>query len=127
MTVTMEVLPRPTPEERHDTLVEVPVDERLTELVEIIEDWVANRPQWEFTLHEGHDFGRPNNVEGRLVLAEGEHSSSVSFRLLQLDAVQDIVEELVIRFEEEKDGITKAVRLRSNGIHVELFHILTFT
>jgi hypothetical protein len=126
MTVTMEVLPRPTPEERHDTLVEVPVDERLIELAETIEDWVAHRPQWEFTLHEGHDFGRPNNVEGRLVYAQGEQTSSVSFRLLQLDAIQDLVEELVIRFEEE-NGITKAVRLLPNGLHVELFHILTFT
>jgi hypothetical protein len=126
MTVNMEVLPRPTPEERHDTLVEIPVDERLTEVAEVIEDWVEHRPQWELTLHEGHDFGRPNNVEARLVYAEGEQSSSVTFRLLQVEAVQDLVEELVIRFEEE-NGITKAVRLVPNGLHVELFHILTFT
>jgi hypothetical protein len=126
MTVTMEVLPRPTPEERHDTLVEIPVDERLSDLAELIGDWVEHRPQWEFTLHEGHDFGRPNNVEARLVFAEGEHSSSLSFRLSQVDAIQDLVEELVIRFEEE-NGITKAARLVPNGLHVELFHILTFT
>ena len=126
MTVTMEVLPRPTPEERHDTLVEIPVDERLTELVAVIEDWVEHRPQWELSLHEGHDFGRPNNVEARLVFAEGEHSSSLSFRLIQAEAIQDLVEELVIRFEEE-NGITKAARLVPNGLHVELFHILTFT
>ena len=126
MTVSMEVLPRPTPEERHDTLVEIPVDERLTELVAVIEDWVEHRPQWELSLHEGHDFGRPNNVEARLVFAEGEHSSSLSFRLIQAEAIQDLVEELVIRFEEE-NGITKAARLVPNGLHVELFHILTFT
>jgi hypothetical protein len=126
MTVTMEVQPRPTPEERHDTLVAIPVDERLTEHAQIIEDWVAHRPQWHFTLHEGHDFGRPNNVETRLVFAEGEHSSSISFRLSQVDAIQDLVEELVIRFEEE-NGITKAARLLPTGLHVELFHILTFT
>jgi hypothetical protein len=126
MTATMEVLPRPTPEERHDTLVEIPVDERLTELAELIEDWVEHRAQWEFTLHEGHEFGRPNNVEARLVFAEGEHSSSIIFRLMQVEAIQDLVEELVIRFEEE-NGITKAARLVPNGLHVELFHILTFT
>ena len=126
MTATLEVLPKPTPEERHDTLVEVPVDERLTELTEMIGDWVEHRPEWEFTLHEGHDFGRPNNVEARLVYAEGEQTSSVSFRLTQVDAIQDLVEELVIRFEEE-NGITKAARLVPNGLHVELFHILTFT
>jgi hypothetical protein len=126
MTVTMEVLPRPTPEERQDTLVEIAVDERLAELAAVIEDWVEHRPQWEFSLHEGHDFGRPNNVEARLVYAEGEHSSGLTFRLIQAEAIQDLVEELVIRFEEE-NGITKAARLLPNGLHVELFHILTFT
>jgi hypothetical protein len=126
MTVTMEVHPRPTPEERHDTLVEIPVDERLSEHAELIEDWIAHRPQWELTLHEGHEFGRPNNVEARLLYAEGEQSSSISFRLIQVEAIQDLVEELVIRFEEE-NGITKAARLVPNGLHVELFHILTFT
>ena len=126
MTVTMEVLPRPTPEERHDTLVEIPVDERLAELAAVIEDWVEHRAQWELSLHEGHDFGRPNNVEARLIYAEGEHSSSLTFRLIQAEAIQDLVEELVIRFEEE-NGITKAARLVPNGLHVELFHILTFT
>jgi hypothetical protein len=126
MTVTMEVHPRPTPEERHDTLVEVPVDERLSEHAELIEDWIEHRPQWELTLHEGHEFGRPNNVEARLLYAQGEQSSSISFRLIQVEAIQDLVEELVIRFEEE-NGITKAARLAPNGLHVELFHILTFT
>jgi hypothetical protein len=126
MTVTMEVHPRPTPEERHDTLVEIPVDERLSEHAELIEDWIEHRPQWELTLHEGHEFGRPNNVEARLLYAEGEQSSSISFRLVQVEAIQDLVEELVIRFEEE-NGITKAARLVPNGLHVELFHILTFT
>jgi hypothetical protein len=126
MTVTMEVHPRPTPEERHDTLVEIRVDERLSEHAELIEDWIEHRPQWELTLHEGHEFGRPNNVEARLLYAEGEQSSSISFRLIQVEAIQDLVEELVIRFEEE-NGITKAVRLVPNGLHVELFHILTFT
>ena len=126
MTVTMEVHPRPTPEERHNTLVEIPVDERLSEHAELIEDWIEHRPQWELTLHEGHEFGRPNNVEARLLYAEGEQSSSISFRLIQVEAIQDLVEELVIRFEEE-NGITKAARLVPNGLHVELFHILTFT
>jgi hypothetical protein len=45
---------------------------------------------------------------------------------MQVEAIQDLVEELVIRFEEE-NGITKAARLVPNGLHVELFHILTFT
>jgi hypothetical protein len=123
---TLQVQPRPTPEERHDAPVEVPVDERLTDFVATIEDWVAPRQGWEFTLHEGHDFGRSNNVEARLFFAAGEQSASVSFRLDQLDSADDTVDELVLRFE-ENDGIAKAVRLAPNGVHVELFHILTFT
>ena len=42
------------------------------------------------------------------------------------DAADDVGEELVLRFEEQ-DGIAKLARLDANGLHVELFHILTFT
>jgi hypothetical protein len=31
------------------------------------------------------------------------------------------------RGNEERDGIAKLARLDANGLHVELFHILTFT
>jgi hypothetical protein len=123
---TITVLPRPTPEERADTSVEIEIDEALTVHATTIEDWATPRPSWEFTLHEGHDFGRANNVEGRLLFAAGEQSSSLRFRLDQLDAADDLGEELILRFE-ERDGITKAARLTSNGMDVELFHILTFT
>ena len=44
----------------------------------------------------------------------------------QLDAVDDLGGELVLRFEED-DGIAKLARLTSSGLDVELFHILTFT
>ena len=124
--VTLEVLPRPTPEERSDTPVAVEVDESLSVHVATLEDWVATRPNWEFTLHEGHDFGRPNNVEGRLLFVAGEQTSSVRFRLDQLDTADDFAGELVLRFE-ERDGIAKAARLTTNGLDVELFHILTYT
>ncbi len=123
---TIEVQPRRTPEERSDTPVEVEVDEAVTLASATIEEWVAPRQSWEFTLHEGHDFGRANNVEGRLLLAAGEQTSSVSFRFDQLDAANDYGDELVLRFEEE-DGIAKAARLTANGLDVELFHILTYT
>ncbi len=123
---TLEVQPRPTPEERHDTAVEVEVDEQLTVHAATIEDWVAPRQSWEFTLHEGHDFGRTNNVEGRLVFVAGEQMSSLRFRLDQLDSADDLGGELVLRFEEQ-DGIAKAARLSENGLDVELHHILTFT
>ena len=124
--VTLEVQPRPTPEERADTEVEVEVDDALADYATIIEDWVAPRQSWEFTLHEGHDFGRANNVEGRLLFAAGEQMSSVVFRLDQLDGAVDLGEQLLLRFE-ERDGIAKVVRATANGLDVELFHILTFT
>ena len=123
---TIQVQPRPTPEERADTAVEVEVDEGLTILASAIEDWVAPRQNWEFTLHEGHDFGRANNVEGRLLYVSGEQTSSLVFRLDQLDAATDTGNELVLRFEEQ-DGIAKLATLNANGLDVELFHILTFT
>jgi hypothetical protein len=127
---TLEVLPRPTPAERPDAPVRIEVDEHLVVLVATIEDWVAPRPSWELTLHEGHEFGRQNNVEAELLFVAGDQTTSLRFRLLQLDAADDLGGELngelVLRFE-ERDGIAKVARLTSNGLDVELFHILTFT
>ena len=123
---TLEVQPRPTPEERANTPVEVEVDEALSVHAATLEDWAALRQSWEFTLHEGHDFGRPNNVEAELLFVAGEQASSLRFRLEQLDAADDLGEELVLRFE-ERDGIAKLATLTANGLDVELFHILTFT
>jgi hypothetical protein len=122
----LEVLPRPTPAERYDAAVEVNVDDALTVHAATIEDWVAPRQPWELILREGTDFDRPNNVEAELLFVFGEQTSSLSFRLDQLDAVQDHAEELVLIFE-ERDGIAKTARLTANGLDVELFHILTFT
>ena len=123
---TLEVQPRDTPEERADQFVAVDVDEALTVHADIIEDWVTPRANWEFTLREGHDFGRANNVEARLLFVGGEQTSSLTFRLDQLDAATDTGGELVLRFEEE-NGIAKLARVTANGLDVELFHILTFT
>lgn len=122
----LEVLPRRTPEERADTPVDVQVDDVLADHAAVIEDWCAQRQNWDFTLHEGHDFGRANNVEGRILLVGGEQTSSLVFRLDQLDIAEDLGGELVLRFE-ERDGIAKTARLTANGLDVELFHILTFT
>jgi hypothetical protein len=123
---TLEVLPRPTPEERAETPVAVDVEEPLAELAETIELWTEPRQNWEFTLQEGHDFGRANNVEGRLLFVAGEQTSSLVFRLDQLDGVDDVMDALVLRFE-ERDGICKLARCTATGIDVELFHILTYT
>jgi hypothetical protein len=123
---TLQVQPRPTPEERQDVPVEIDVEEQLSVFAAGLDDWTAPRQNWELTLVEGHDFGRANNVEARLLYVDGEQTSALSFRLEQLDDVTDTGEELVLRFEEQ-DGIAKLARLEPNGLHVELFHILTFT
>ena len=123
---TLTVQPRPTPAERADTEVHVEVDEAYTVHVATIEEWVAPRQNWELTLQEGTDFGRANNVEARVLFVSGEQTSSLLFRLEQLDDATDTGSELVLRFEEE-DGIAKLARLGSNGLDVELFHILTYT
>jgi hypothetical protein len=122
----LEVQPRDTPEERHDGPVAIDVDEDLSVHAQIIEDWTAPRQNWDFYLREGHDFGRPNNVEGHVAFIAGEQTSTLTFRLDQLDAAGDFGEELVLRFE-ERDGVAKTARLTSTGLEVELFHILTFT
>jgi hypothetical protein len=124
--VTLHVQPRPTPAERAEGELEISVDERLAGFAETMEDWIAPRQAWELTLREGHEFGRANNVEARVLCVEGEQTSSLVFRLEQLDEATDTGDELILRFEEQ-DGISKLARLTSNGLDVELFHILTFT
>lgn len=123
---TLEVYPRDTPAERAEELVPVDVEEALGVFVAVLEDWVAPRQNWELTLREGTQFGKANNVEVRILFVAGEQTSTLSFRLDQLDAADDAGAELVLRFEEQ-DGIAKLVRLSGNGLDVALFHTLTFT
>src|SRR5207302_9517176 len=114
------------PAARDDDRIEGEVDEALTVCAATLEDWAAARGEWDFELREGHEFGRSNNIEATLIFAEGTQTSSLSFRLDQLEAADDTGQELMLRFE-ERDGIAKLARLTANGLHVELFHILTFT
>jgi hypothetical protein len=123
---TMRVDPRPTPAERAEDRITVEVDEALTVFAATIEDWTAPRQAWELQLREGHESGRANNVEARLLYVNGEQTSSLVFRLTQLEAADDTGQELVLRFE-ERNGIAKLARCDANGLHVELFHILTYT
>jgi hypothetical protein len=123
---TLEVYPRETPEERADALVPVEVDEDLAVHAATLEEWVTPRQNWEVTLRQGHDFGRANNVEARIIFVAGEQSSALTFRLDQLTAADDTGAELVLRFEEE-DGIAKLARLSATGLDIDLFHILTYT
>jgi hypothetical protein len=122
----INVAPRNTPAERDSDRIDVEVDEDLTVLAATLEDWATARPSWEFQLREGHEFGRANNIEARLLYVDGSQTSSLLFRLDQLDAAEDTGQELVLRFEEQ-DGIAKLARLSANGIDLELHHILTYT
>jgi len=124
---TLRVQPRPTPEERAGHPVEIEVDEALIVLAAAIEDWTAPRQGWEFILREGHDFDRPNNVEGELLFVAGEQTSSLRFRLDQLDRADELDSYEFLLVFEERDGIAKTARLTANGLDIELFHILTFT
>jgi hypothetical protein len=123
---TIQVQPRQTPAERASDEIAVDVDESLTVLATTMEDWVAPRQEWEFTLREGTEFGRANNVEAQLLYVSGSQTSSLLFRLDQLDAADDTQDQLLLRFDEQ-DGIAKIARCTSNGLDIELFHILTFT
>ena len=123
---TLTVAPRQTPAERAGQDVEIEVDEALTVLAATLEDFTTGRTDWEFELREGHEFGRANNVEVRLLYADGTQTSSLAFRLEQLEVADDTGQELVLRFE-ERDGIAKLARLTANGLDLELHHILTYT
>jgi hypothetical protein len=122
----LTVQPRPTPAERSNDEILVEVDEDLTLFAAAIEDWVTPRQAWEVQFREGHASGRANNVEARVLFVDGEQTSSLSFRLDQLDRADDTGEQLVLLFE-ERDGIAKIAYLTPNGLNVELFHIVTFT
>ena len=122
----LTVQPRPTPAERSNDEILVEVDEALSVFAATIEDWMTPRQAWEVQFREGHSSGRANNVEANVIFVAGEQTSSLSFRLDQLERADDTGEQLVLLFE-ERDGIAKIAYLTPNGLDVELFHILTFT
>ena len=123
---TLTVAPRQTPAERDTDEIQVEVDEALSVLAETLETWVEPRQNWTLVLREGFEFGRPNNIEISIAFVAGEQTSTLQFRLEQLDSATDTGEQLVLQFE-ERDGIARLARLMSNGLDVELHHILTFT
>ena len=123
---TLHVHPRQTPAERDTDEIQVEVDEALSVLAETLEAWVEPRQNWMLVLREGFEFGRPNNVEASIAFVAGEQTSTLRFRLEQLDSATDTGEQLVLQFE-ERDGIARLARLLPNGLDVELHHILTFT
>ncbi len=122
---TVTVLPRQTPSDRAEEAIAVVVDGPLVERANAIDEWVRSHECWEFALYEGHYFGRANNVEGRLTFAAGAQTSTLVFRLDQLDGVSHAGDELVIKFE-DREGIPKLARLTEHGLSVALFHILSY-
>jgi hypothetical protein len=125
--VKLHVQPRNTPGERSNDDVVVEVDEGLADYASAIEDWAAPRQNWTFTLHEGHEFSKANNVEARLMYVEGEQTSSALFRLDQIDSVDEFDYVLVLRFDVTEDGHAKAISCSANGMDVEMFHLLVYT
>ena len=52
----------------------------------------------------------------------GEETSSLRFRLDQLDVVDELMGTLMLRFEETKDGLAKVAWATANGLDVELLY-----
>jgi hypothetical protein len=119
---TIPVQPRETPGERADAPVEVELDEALAVHANDLEEWVTIMEHWELSFRQGHDFGRTNNVEARLLFTGADHTCSLTFRLDQLDRIQRFDRELWLTLDEQ-DGIAKAAHLAPTGLDVELFHI----
>jgi hypothetical protein len=117
------VQPRETPGERADTPVEVELDESLAVHATELEDWVAIMEHWELVFRQGHDFGRADNVEARLLFTGPGHTCSLTFRLDQLERLETFDRDLFLTLDEH-DGIAKTARLAPTGLDVELFHIL---
>jgi hypothetical protein len=125
--VKLHVLPRNTPAERSNDDIIVEVDEELADYASAIEEWAGPRQNWTFTLHEGHEFGKANNVEVSLLHSEGEQTSSARFRLDQIDSMDEFDYVLVLRFDVTNDGHAKAISCTANGLDVEMFHLLVYT
>ena len=120
---SVRVEPRQTPGERAETPVEIEVDETLALHAATLEEWASGAGQWELSFRQGHDFGRPDNVEAKLLLAGPGHACSISFRLDQLDSIQELGDELWLILE-ERDGIGKGMHLAPEGFDLELYHIV---
>jgi hypothetical protein len=123
----LHVQPRQTPAERSNDDVVVEVDERIADFASSLEEWAGPRQNWDFSLHEGHEFNRYNNVEAYLLYSEGEQTSSARFRLDQIHSLEDFDYVLLLRFDVTEDGHAKAISCTSSGIDVEMYHLLVYT
>jgi hypothetical protein len=119
---TIAVQPRETPEERADAPVDVQIDEALAVHANDLEEWVAIMEHWELAFRQGHDFGRENNVEVRLLFTGPNHTCSLVFRLDQLDRIEVFDRELWLTLD-GYNGVARAAHLAPTGLDVELFHL----
>jgi hypothetical protein len=117
------VQPRDTPGERADALVDVEIREELALLVDQLETWAAPLSQWEVSFRQGHDFDRGDNVEARLLFTGADHTCSLSFRLDQVESIQELDRELWLTLD-VREGIGKAAHLAPLGLDVELHHVV---
>ena len=120
---SLRVEPRDTPGERAEEPVEVEIADDLAVFSDQLEEWIAIMEHWELSFRQGHDFGRSDNVEARLLFVGGDHTCSLTFRLDQIESIQQFDRELWLTLDVE-DGIGKAVHLAPLGLDVELHHIV---
>jgi len=120
---TLRVEPRDTPGERAEEPVEVEIADDLAVFADQLEEWAATAEHWELAFRQGHDFGRADNVEARLLFAGGDHTCSLTFRLDQVETLQAFERELWLTLE-VTDGIGTGVHLAPAGLDVELHHIV---
>ena len=119
---SLRVQPRETPGERAADAVDVEIAEELALFADQLEEWATAMEHWEVVFQQGHDFGRSGNVEARLLFVGGDHTCSLSFRLDQLESIQEFEQGLWLTLDEQ-DGIAKAAHLSPLGLDVELHHI----
>ena len=120
---SLRVEPRDTPGERAEDHVEIEIAEGVAVFTDQLEEWATGMEHWELSFRQGHDFGRADNVEARLLFAGGDHTCSLSFRLDQIESVQEFERELWLTLDVE-EGIGKAIHLAPLGLDVELHHIV---
>ncbi|MDQ3067563.1 MAG: hypothetical protein M3R12_10500 [Actinomycetota bacterium] len=119
---SLRIQPRETPGERADDAVEIEIAEELALFGDQLEEWASTKERWELAFRQGHDFDRPDNVEASLLFVGGDHTCSISFRLDQIETVQEFEQELWLTVD-SRDGISKAVHLTPLGLDVEPHHI----
>ena len=120
---SLRVAPRLTPGERSETPVEIQIDETLALHAATLEEWADSVEQWEISFRQGHHFGRPDNVEAKLLFAGPGQTCSIGFRLDQLDSIHELGDELWLILE-ERDGIAKGIHLAPAGFDLELYHVV---